>query len=139
MKKVLILSTGNSCRSILAEALVNHFLLDSWMAFSAGTHPSEVNPRAITVLSELGINTDNLRSKSVTEFLHRDDLDLVITVCDHAKESCPLFLIPIAQKHLGFADPAVYSTAPDETALPKFRETRDLIKDKLLQLLRDLS
>jgi arsenate reductase len=94
-----------------------------------------VNPRAIAVLQELGIETGYLRSKSVAEFLARDDLDLVITVCDHAKESCPVFLKPVRQVHIGFEDPAPYTDAPDAIALPKFRETRDQIREMLLKSL----
>jgi len=92
IKKVLILCTGNSCRSIMAEGLVNHYLGEKWKAFSAGVSPSQVNPIAIKVIQELGIDTSEFRSKSVAEFLSRDDLDLVITVCDNARETCPIFL-----------------------------------------------
>ncbi len=132
MKKVLILCTGNSCRSILAEALINHFLMDYWLAYSAGTEPSQVNPRALMVLQELGIDTHGLRSKSVVEFLDMPDLDLVITVCDHAKESCPVFPRRVKRIHIGIDDPAPYSDQPEEIALPYFRKTRDEIREKIV-------
>lgn len=135
MRKVLILCTGNSCRSILAEALVNHHLGDSWTAFSAGTEPSAVNPCALQVLKERGIATDSLRSKSVAEFLQRDDLDLVITVCDHAKESCPVFARPVPTLHLGIEDPAPHTNDPD--ALEFFRRTREQILAKVIARLRN--
>jgi arsenate reductase len=135
-RKVLILCTGNSCRSIMAEGLVNHFLGERWEAFSAGVSPSIVHPYAIVVLQELGIDTSNFRSKSVTEFLQRDDLDLVITVCDHAKETCPLFLKPVKQVHIRIEDPVIYSNADRETALDKFRQVRDTITDKVMGYLR---
>ena len=93
-KKVLVLCTGNSCRSVLAEALINHLLGDRYLAYSAGVAHSSVNPWAIKVLEELGITTTDLRTKNVSEFLHRDDLDLVITVCDHAKKAAPSSLSP---------------------------------------------
>ncbi len=136
MRKVLILCTGNSCRSIMAEALINHFLGDDWQAFSAGVEPSRVNPLAERVLREMGIDTSSYRSKSVSEFLARDDLDLVITVCDHARESCPIFLKPIPQVHLGIADPAPYTFADEETTLQHFRQTREEVIQKVLVWLK---
>jgi len=79
-KKVLILCTGNSCRSIMAEALVNHHPGNKWLAYSAGVAQSRVNPRAVHVMTEIGIDISFRRSKSVEEFVRRDDLDLIITV-----------------------------------------------------------
>ncbi len=139
MKKVLVLCTGNSCRSIMAEALINNILKDSWQAFSAGVSPSIVNPKAIRVLEELGIDCHSLRSKSVTEFINNDDLDLVITVCDQAKEACPIFLKPVKTVHIGFEDPASYNDEPDEIALPFFKKIRDEIKHVLINYLIDMS
>ena len=122
----------------MAEALINHDLSNQWEAFSAGVEPAgAVNPRAIQVLQELSIDTHTLRSKSVDEFLDRDDLDLVVTVCDHAHETCPIFPRPVKQIHVPFEDPYRYTNAPDEIALPKYRETRDLISTQLLPLIRD--
>lgn len=138
MKKVLVLCTGNSCRSIMAEALINHYLKDQWQAFSAGVSPSKVNPRAIQVMNEIDIDLSQYRSKSVTEFLKRDDLDLVITVCDHAKESCPVFLKPVKSVHIGFEDPADYNDAEDDIALPIFRRVRDEIKQQLIEYLKNI-
>jgi arsenate reductase (thioredoxin) len=139
MKKVLIICTGNSCRSIMAEAMINHFLGDKWIAYSAGTNPSFVNPRAIQVIQELGIDTSDLHSKSVSEFINRDDLDLAITVCDTAKGSCPLFLNPVKQIHIGIEDPAPFTDEPDEIALPVFRKTRDEIQNKVVGYLANIS
>ena len=138
-KKVLILCTGNSARSQMAEALINRELGETWEAFSAGVNPSQLNPRAIRVMTEVGIDISRQRSKSVSEFLHRDDLDLVITVCDHARETCPLFLKPVEQVHLGFEDPAPFSDQPDEIALPVFRHIRDQIASMLIPILKDRS
>lgn len=132
MKKVLILCTGNSCRSIMAEALINHYLKYKWQAYSAGVSPSKVNPRAIQVMQEIGIDINLYRSKSVSEFLQRDDIDLVVTVCDNAKETCPVFLKPVKAIHIGFEDPADYNDEPDDIALPVFRRVRDEIKEVLL-------
>lgn len=136
MKNVLILCTGNSCRSLIAEAMINHYLGDRYTAWSAGVNPSTPNPWALKVISELGIDTQGFRSKSVTEFLHRDDLDLVITVCDHAKETCPVFLKPVSQVHLGIHDPAPYTSHPE--ALSYFIACRDEIMDKVIAYLKTL-
>jgi arsenate reductase len=136
MKKILILCTGNSCRSIMAEALINHYLGDRYTAYSAGVAHSAVNPFAIKVLQELGIETSGFRSKNVSEFLNRDDLDLVITVCDHAKESCPVFFKPIPQVHIGIEDPAPYTDHPDAMAF--FQKTKEEIIEKLIGYLKEL-
>ena len=138
-KTVLVLCTGNSCRSIIAEALINHDLGEHWKAFSAGVEPAgHVSPRAIQVLQELGLDTTSLRSKSVNEFLDRDELDCVVTVCDHARETCPIFSWPVKQIHVPFMDPHSFATAPDDIALPKYRETRDKIRAELLPILKSM-
>lgn len=134
-KKVLIICTGNSCRSIMAEALINHHLGDTWQAFSAGVNPSEVNKRAIEVMAEIGIDITSSYSKSVAEFIQRDDLDLVITVCGDARETCPMFYNPVEQIHIGIEDPAPFTFFPDEEALPKFRQIRDEIKNRIITAL----
>ena len=135
-RKVLILCTGNSCRSIMAEAIVNTYLTESWQAYSAGTKPSRINPRAIQVMSEIGIDISLYRSKSVEEFIDCNDLDLVITVCDNARETCPVFARPVTHLHIGFEDPASYTDLPDEIALPKFREIRDAIRYQIISILK---
>lgn len=136
MKRVLILCTGNSCRSLMAEALINHYLGAQWLSYSAGTQPTVANPKAIKILQEMGIDTSQLYSKSLVEFLDRDDLDLVITVCDHAKESCPVFSKARERIHIGIEDPAIYSELPDEIALPKFRQTADSIMKEIVAFLK---
>jgi arsenate reductase len=137
-KKVLILCTGNSCRSLMAEAMINWYLGGSWEAFSAGINPSRPNPRALQVLQELGIPTEGLRSKSVEEFVGRDDLDAVITVCDHANESCPFFPGKVKRLHLSLIDPAPYTDQPDEVALPVFRAVQSAIRELLFPLLQSM-
>ncbi len=136
MKKVLIICTGNSARSQMAEAFINHELND-WTAYSAGVKPKGVNPRVVKVMAEAGIDISAHRSKSVHEFISRDDLDLVITVCDQARETCPVFLKPVKQVHLGFEDPAVFESEPDEITLPKLREIRDCIRKDILDYLKN--
>lgn len=133
--KVLVLCTGNSCRSIIAEALINHFKGDTWQAWSAGVSPSRVHPRSIKALRELGIDPSSLRSKSVEEFLDRDDLDLVITVCDHAREVCPVFLRPVKQIHIGIADPTAQVWLSEEGSDEAFRKCRETIKRKIVDQL----
>lgn len=132
MKKVLIVCTGNSCRSIMAEALINHYLNDQWIAYSAGTQPSRINPRTIQVMTELGIDMSPYYSKSISEFLNRDDLDLVVTVCDSAKEECPHFPASVPMLHFSFFDPSPYTDESDEIAMKVFRQVRDSIRAELL-------
>ena len=138
-RKVLIICTGNSCRSQMAEALVNHELGDRWQAFSAGVEPSSLNPRAVQVMKEIGIDISGQRSKSVDEFITRDDIDLVITVCDHARQTCPAFPHPVEKVHIDIQDPAPYTDAPDHIALPAFRRVRDRIREELLPYLKQRS
>ena len=132
-RTVLFLCTGNSCRSQMAEAIVNARLSDDWRAFSAGTEPSGyVHPMAIQVLDEIGI-THNGESKHTDRF--RDvDFDLVVTVCDDAAENCPVWLGKGKRVHLGFPDPAK-ATGTDEEVLAVFRSVRDEIVQKVLELL----
>ena len=126
-QRVLILCTGNSCRSQMAEALINHELGDSWHADSAGTEPSGyVHPLAIAAMAELGIDLSAARSKSVEEF--RDvPFDVVITVCDDAFETCPLWLGGGMVTHIGFEDPAK-ATGSDAEKMAVFRRIRDEIQ-----------
>lgn len=136
MKKVLIICTGNSCRSIMAEALINHYLNQEWQTFSAGTHPSHVHPYAIKALQELGIATHYLSSQSISEYWHCEDLDLLITVCDHAKDNCPAFFKAVKRVHLSFADPVSYLATDLEAAMRGFRAVRDAMIKDLLPLLK---
>lgn len=130
-KKVLILCTGNSARSQMAEALVNHFLGDSWQAVSAGTHPAGyVHPLALQALAEIGVHHAG-RSKSTDEF-HGQAFDRVITVCDDAAENCPVWLGPGQRVHIGFVDPAKAEGSEAEK-LTAFRQVRDQIRAQVLE------
>jgi arsenate reductase len=134
MKKVLILCTGNSCRSQMAEALVNARLGDDWQAVSAGTKPAGyIHPRALAALSEIGIQHAG-RSKSVDEF-RDENFDLVITVCDSAAEECPVWVGKGKRLHYSFPDPAK-ATGTDEEIMDVFRTVRDDIENELVPLLR---
>ncbi len=136
-RRVLFLCTGNSCRSHLAEAIVNARMADTWEAVSAGTQPAGyIHPRALQVLAEIGIQHDG-RSKHADEFRNMP-LDLVVTVCDSAAEECPLWLGPGRRVHLGFPDPAK-AEGTDEEVMAVFRAVRDDIALKIPALLMQYS
>jgi len=128
-KRVLILCTGNSARSQMAEGLLRNLAADRFEVQSAGVAPTHVRPEAITVMRELGIDISQHRSKSVDEFLGQP-FDYVITVCDNANEQCPIFPANTKRIHWSFADPA--EAKGDEGAwLKVFRKVRDEITDQL--------
>lgn len=128
-KRVLILCTGNSARSQMAEGLLRHDTGDSFEVFSAGVEPSHVRPQAVEVMREIGIDISGHRSKSVDEFLGRG-FDYVITVCDNANEHCPVFPGRTERLHWSFDDPA--AADGDEAArLAVFRRVRDEIRGRL--------
>jgi arsenate reductase len=140
--RVLFLCTGNSARSQMAEGLVNHYLGDTWEAFSAGTKPSgSVHPLAVQAMAELGIDLSAHRSKSTDEFrgaaVERGAaFDRVITVCDHAAQNCPAWLGGGVVKHIGFPDPAD-AKGSDEERLALFRRVRDGLREEVLAYLQD--
>jgi len=131
-KRVLFLCTANSCRSQMAEGITNHFLGDRLEAVSAGTEASYVNPRAIEVLGEIGVDISAHRSKNLDEF-EGQNFDYVITLCGDANEKCPLFFGGVQRTHLGFSDPAK-SRGTEEEILDDFRRVRDEIRKRLLDL-----
>jgi arsenate reductase len=135
MFKVLFLCTENACRSQMAEGLVNHDLAGQVQAFSAGVRPSRVNPRAIQVMDELGIDISGHRSKSVDE-LAGENFDLVITVCDRASQECPIFPGNTEIMHVGFPDPA-RASGTEEDILMVFRKVRDSMREQMIPLLRE--
>ena len=134
-KRVLILCTGNSCRSQMAEGLVNHLLADQWEAHSAGTRPAlQVHPLAVEAMAEIGIDISAGVPESVD--LYKDDRwDLVFTVCDSAKERCPVFARAVEQLHISFDDPA-YAQGTDEERRAAFRLVRDEIRERLVDAVR---
>lgn len=135
-RKVLFLCTGNSCRSQMAEAIVNARYGDTWEAFSAGTQPAGyVHPKAIQVLQEIGIEHHG-ESKSTEQF-RSVDFDLVVTVCDDAAENCPVWLGKGKRMHIGFPDPAKAQGTEDEI-LSNFRSVRDDIVLKIPPVLLSL-
>lgn len=137
MKKVLFLCTGNSCRSQLAEAIVNARMGDIWQAVSAGTKPADyIHPKALDALSEIGIQHTG-SSKRVDEF-QGVDFDLVVTVCDSAAEECPVWLGKGKRVHHSFPDPAK-AEGTDEEVMEVFRAVRDDIEKEMIALLKTYS
>jgi arsenate reductase len=126
-KKVLFICTHNSARSHMAEGLVNAFAGDRFEAHSAGTEPSQVNPLAIKVMAEIDIDISGHHSKGVEQFLDQE-FDYVVTVCDHAKETCPFFPGGKERIHRGFQDPTAWEGAGDER-VAIFRRLRDEIRN----------
>ncbi len=128
MQRILILCTGNSCRSQMAEGFLKSF--DSKLeVHSAGTKPAErVHPKAVEVMKEVGIDLSGNKPKMVDQFLDQP-FDYVITVCDHAKETCPVFTGKVKQRlHIGFDDPAA-ATGTEDEVYAIFRRVRDEIRD----------
>jgi arsenate reductase len=133
--RVLFLCTGNSCRSQMAEGLVNAFLGDQYEAYSAGTAPSgNVHPLAVQVMREIGVDISHHRSKSADEF-RGVAFDLVVTVCDDAAENCPVWLGKGHKAHQGFPDPARIR-GNDEEIASAFRDVRDRMRAQVLDYLR---
>lgn len=131
--RVLILCTGNSARSQMAEGLLRHEGGDRFEVFSAGTRPSQVRPEAIAVMAEIGLDISRHRSKSVDEFVGKD-LDFVITVCDNAKETCPVFPGSVKRLHWPFQDPAAVEGS-EEVRKAAFRRVRDRIHGRIMVFL----
>ena len=130
-ERVLILCTGNSARSQMAEGLLRQDGGGRFDVESAGTHPSRVRPEAIAVMHEIGIDISSHRSKSVAEF-EGQRFDVVITVCDHANETCPIFPGTPGRIHGSFPDPAAVE-GDEATRLDAFRRVRDALRVWLAQ------
>jgi arsenate reductase len=136
MPSVLILCTGNSCRSQMAEALWQSLGQGNWRAASAGSRPAGyVHPLAVRVMHELGIDLSGHASKSLDRFVN-DDFDLVVTVCDNARDVCPVFPGAKQTLHWPFDDPA-HATGSDDQRLAKFRRVRDEIRARILRHLSE--
>ena len=129
--KVLFLCTGNSARSQMAEGFLRHFAGDQFEVVSAGTKPGVLNPLAVKAMAELGIDISRQTSKSITEFLNLP-IQYVVTVCDHARESCPLFPGAVRMLHWSFEDPAA-AKGTNEQKLAVFRKIRDQIQIRIKQ------
>ncbi len=132
-QRVLFLCTGNSARSQMAEALLGLIAADHFEAHSAGTHPAGLNSMTVEAMQELGVDVRQHRSKHVNEFVGQS-FDYVITVCDRAKETCPVFPGARNVRNWSFDDPAA---APPDTKLAVFRRVRDEIADQICRFLID--
>ena len=135
MKKVLVLCTGNSCRSQIAEAYLRHFAGEKVEIYSAGVETHGVNPRAIAIMKEDGIDISQHTSNNIEEYFNID-FDFVITVCDNAKERCPFFPTKAKKFHQNFPDPAK-ATGTEEEILEQFRQVRQMIKSYSQQFVTD--
>jgi arsenate reductase len=133
-KKILILCTGNSCRSQMAEGILRH-LMPEFEIFSAGTKPEkQVNRFAVKVMQEIGIDISQHFPKNVNDFTAKE-FDFVITVCDHAKEICPVFTGKVGKHmHIGFEDPADATGSEEEITLV-YKKVRDQIKTEFFKLI----
>src|SRR5689334_10717515 len=129
-KRVLILCTGNSARSQMAEGLLREMGGDRFEVESAGVNPSQVRPEAVEAMREIGVDISGHRSKSADELVGRD-FDYVITVCDNARETCPVFPCRAERVHHSFEDPPAPGAADPESTLAIFRRVRDEIRDWL--------
>jgi arsenate reductase len=126
-KRVLILCTGNSARSQMAEGLLRHDAGETFEVESAGTQPGTVRPEAIDAMQEIGIDIGGHRSKHVDEF-QGQRFDYVITVCDNARETCPVFMGAVKRLHHSFDDPPPPSVGTDEERMAIFRKVRDELR-----------
>jgi arsenate reductase (thioredoxin) len=135
MKNILVLCTGNSCRSQIAEGYLRHYAGDKAQIFSAGVETHGVNPRAIVVMREDGIDISGHTSNHVDEY-GDINFDYIITVCDHAKERCPVFPSRAVRFHENFPDPAK-AVGKEEEILIAFRNTRELIKEYCKKFVSD--
>lgn len=134
-KQVLILCTGNSCRSQMAEGWINHELGDRWQAVSAGTEPAGyVHPLAVAAMAEAGIDLGEAVSENASRYRGRP-FDVVITVCDDAAENCPVWLGEGKKVHIGFPDPA-QATGTEAERMAVFRRVRDDIRHRVLEYLQ---
>ena len=134
-KKILVLCTGNSCRSQIAEGYLRHFANGKAEIYSAGIETHGVNPRAVATMKEDGLDISNHTSNNIYEYkdIH---FDFVITVCDNAKERCPFFPSKAKKFHYNFPDPAK-ATGTEQEILQQFRSVRQLIKDYCKQFVAD--
>ncbi len=135
-QRVLFLCTGNSCRSQMAEGLLKHLSKDQFNVFNAGLEPSVVNPNAVKVMKEIGIDISYFVSKDVSQFIEQP-FDFVITVCDNANEHCPYFPGEVKRIHWSFQDPATV-TGTEEKVLAVFRKVRNQIKEKIKLLTMEI-
>ena len=135
-QKVLFVCTGNSCRSQIAEGLLNKMAAKYFEVYSAGSHPSRVHPNAISVMREINIDISNHTSNSVVEYLNTG-IDIVITVCDNAKLACPIFPKKTTEIHWSIDDP-FRGWDEDEEHLTNFRKARTELQGHIKKFLNEM-
>ena len=128
-KKVIFICTGNACRSQMAEGLLRHMAGEKFEVYSAGSHPSRLHPASVAVMAEWNIDIIHHTSEPINDYLETG-IDIVITVCDNAKQICPTFPGNVKRIHWGLDDPYHGWGAEPEDLLP-YRETRDELKDRI--------
>jgi len=128
-KRILFLCTGNSCRSQMAEGLINHDFKGRIEAFSAGTEPKGLNPKAVQVMAELGIDISQNSSDHISKY-EDQTFDFVITLCGDANEKCPIFFGGVKRVHMGFDDPPK-AIGSEEEVLSVYRRVRDEIRQQV--------
>ena len=136
-KQVLFLCTGNSCRSQMAEGLINHDFSERLKAVSAGTEPHGLNPKAVQVMTEIGIDISGNTSDHLSQYQNQH-FDFVITLCGDANEICPLYIGGVKRIHIGFDDPPK-ATGSEEEILAVYRRVRDEIRQQLGDYFRENS
>ena len=128
-KKVIFICTGNACRSQMAEGLLRHMAGDKFEVYSAGSHPSRLHPASVAVMAEWGIDIARHTAEPIDDYLDTG-IDIAITVCDNAQQSCPTFPGNVEQIHWGLNDP-YHGWGADPEDLPPYRETRDELKKRI--------
>jgi len=128
-KKVIFICTGNACRSQMAEGLLRHMAGDKFEVYSAGSHPSRLHPASVAVMAEWGIDIARHTAEPIDDYLETG-IDIAITVCDNAQQSCPTFPGNVEQIHWGLDDP-YHGWGADPEDLPPYRETRDELKKRI--------
>ncbi len=131
--KALFLCTGNSCRSQMGEGLLRHLAGDKYEVFSAGVEPSRIHPMSILVMDEIGVDIRHQSSDDVNDYLN-SGIDIVISVCDHAAQTCPTFPGNLERIHWSLEDP-FHGWDVDESKLPDYRKTRDDLKQRIEEFL----
>ena len=134
-KKVLFICTGNACRSQIAHGLLKDLSSSNFEVFSAGSHPSKIHPISITIMKEIGIDISKHTSNHIDDYLDKN-IDIVITVCDNAKDACPTFSENVNQIHWKINDP-FKNWNFDLNQLSNFRQTREEIKSRLLKFIQE--
>ncbi len=128
-KKVIFICTGNACRSQMAEGLLRHIAGDKFEVYSAGSHPSQLHPASVAVMAEWGIDITHHTAEPIDDYLDTG-MNIGITVCDNAQQSCPTFPDVVEQIHWSLGDP-YHGWGADSEDLPTYRKTRDELKDRI--------